>query len=91
MNDGDPANFQLVITYPKNTRRRSLPPHHSSGDADGQYFVCQKGAPKSSCFTWDKKTTTATLYLAHNGQPPPDELARDGPPIRQSRDRRAAR
>ena len=65
VNDGNPANFQLVITYPKNTQAPNAYVHISSGEQT--YFECQKGATKIDCFTWDKKSATATLYLAHNG------------------------
>jgi hypothetical protein len=29
--------------------------------------VCANNAPKLNCFDWSKTTTTATIYLAHNG------------------------
>ena len=65
VNNGDPANFQLIITYPKNTHAPNAYVHIGSGSET--YYVCQKGAPKTDCFTWDKKSATATLYLEHNG------------------------
>ena len=65
VNNGDPANFQLVITYPANTKAPTAYLHISSGEQT--YLECQKGAPKTNCFTWDKKAYAATLYLEHNG------------------------
>ena len=64
VNGGEPANFQLVITYPTNTKAPNAYVHISSGEQT--YFLCGRGQTVN-CFTWDKKTSTATLFLAHNG------------------------
>jgi len=67
VNGGAAEDFNLVITYPKNTQAPKSYLHISSGYTDAEYFLCQKGQPQIDCFTWDKKNYTATLYLAHNG------------------------
>ena len=66
VNGGDPALFQLTITYPKPTSAPKSYLHISSGYTNTEYFLCGNGQTVN-CFTWDKKTYTATLYLAHNG------------------------
>lgn len=66
VNGGDPANFQLSITYPKNTQAPNSYLHVSDGYANTEYFLCSRGQTVN-CFTWDKKSATATLFLAHNG------------------------
>jgi len=68
VNDGNPANFQLSITYPKSTSAPKSYVHISSvtGSQTDEYFVCANGQTVG-CFTWDKKTYTATLLLGHNG------------------------
>jgi hypothetical protein len=66
VNGGEAANFQLAITYPKNTQAPKSYLHVTNG-AEQTYLVCQRGQTVD-CFTWDKKNYVATLYLAHNGQ-----------------------
>ncbi len=68
VNNGAAANFQLVITYPKNTKSPNSYIHFAStGYPDTEYFLCKNGQPQVNCFTWSKQTYSATLYLAHNG------------------------
>jgi hypothetical protein len=67
VNGGEPANFQLSITYPKPTSAPQSYVHISgTGDQTDEYFLCARGQTVG-CFTWDKKSYTATLNLAHNG------------------------
>ena len=65
---GDTASttFDLEITYPKNTQAPKSYLHISDGYSNTEYFVCGRGETVN-CFTWNKKTYTATLYLEHNG------------------------
>jgi hypothetical protein len=68
VNGGAAEDFELVVTYPKNTQAPNSYFHFAStGYANTEYFLCAKGAEKVNCFTWDKKTYSATLYLQHNG------------------------
>lgn len=67
VNGGDEASFELVITYPKNTSAPKSYFHFANANyPDTEYFVCSK-KQTTNCFTWNKKTYQATLYLEHNG------------------------
>jgi hypothetical protein len=66
VNGGQLEDFQVAITYPKNTQAPTSYLHISDGYSNTEYFQCQKGQTVN-CFTWDKKTFTATLNLPHNG------------------------
>jgi hypothetical protein len=66
VNGGAAEDFNLVITYPKNTQAPKSYLHISDGYTNTEYFLCGRGQTVN-CFTWDKKTSTATLFLAHNG------------------------
>ena len=66
VNDGTPAPFRVQIKYPDGPKPVSFV-HVSDGYEDAEYFRCVHGQPLVNCFTFDKATKTATIYLLHNG------------------------
>jgi hypothetical protein len=66
VNDGQPAPFRVQITYPEGPKPVSFV-HVSEGYEDAEYFRCVHGQPLVNCFTYDKWSKTATIYLLHNG------------------------
>ena len=66
VNNGSPAAFQLLITYPAGTKAPKSFTHTSTGYPTVVYCPC-KSDPKSDCFVWSASTRTVTLYLSHNG------------------------
>lgn len=66
VNDGKPAPFRVQIKYPDGPKPVSFV-HVSDGYEDAEYFRCVHGQPLVNCFTFDKATKTATIYLLHNG------------------------
>jgi hypothetical protein len=67
VNDGGPATFQLLITYPNGVGAPDYFTHVSAGYPTATYYACAKNAPKVNCFDWSNKANTITLYLTHNG------------------------
>lgn len=66
VNDGKPAPFRVQIRYGAGSKPVSFV-HVSEGYEDAEYFHCGHGQPLVNCFTFDKATKTATIYLLHNG------------------------
>ena len=66
VNDGNPANFQLVITYPKNTQAPNAYLHISSGEQT-RTSSARRARRRSTASPGTRRAATATLYLAHNG------------------------
>jgi hypothetical protein len=67
VNDGGPATFQLLVTYPNGVGAPDYFTHVSAGYPTATYYACAKNATKVNCFDWSNKANTITLYLTHNG------------------------
>jgi hypothetical protein len=67
VNDGHPAAFVVKIVYPAGSPPPTSFVHTSDGYPTAEYLPCVYGQPKEGCFTYKAWTSTATIYLLHNG------------------------
>jgi hypothetical protein len=61
------TTFQLLISYPKGSTAPKSFTHTLDDNTTVTLLPCVKGAAQLNCFTFDKKTLTATIYLNQNG------------------------
>jgi hypothetical protein len=63
VNNNEAWDFQLVVSYPKGT---NAPKSYSHSTNPLPILACVKGDTRE-CFTWNKKDSSATFQLHHNG------------------------
>jgi hypothetical protein len=62
-----PGGFFVVIHYKNGSTPTAFVHTYGSGQQEKINACADPNNPVPQCFTWDPATTTATLYLTHNG------------------------